>query len=65
MAIPQLLMLLNDHNFVVRSSTVSVLAKLTDHGEFVVASYSDVADAGMKSSPVRKLEWPFHGSLCC
>jgi hypothetical protein len=45
MAIPRLVMLLNVRNYDVRSSAVSAFAKLADHGEFVVASYPDVANA--------------------
>jgi hypothetical protein len=63
MAIPRLIVLLNDHNYLVRSSTVSAFAKLADYGEFIIASYPDVADAGMKSSSARKLRWPFRSSL--
>jgi hypothetical protein len=64
MAIPRLVMLLlNDHDHDVRSFTVSAFAKLANHGEFIVASYPDVADAVMKSSSARKLGWPFRSSL--
>jgi hypothetical protein len=48
-----------------RSSTVSVLAELAGHGEFVVACYPDVANPGMKSIFARRLGQQFHGSLCC
>jgi hypothetical protein len=54
-------MLLNDQYSDIRSATVSALVELADHGEFVVACYPDIANAGMKSSFARKLGQPFHG----
>jgi hypothetical protein len=65
MAIPQLITLLNKSYGGARVAIVSTLAKLTDHGEFVIACYPGIANAGVKSSFARKLGWPFHSSLCC
>jgi hypothetical protein len=39
MTTPLLINLLNDYDAAVRSSTVSVLVKLADHGEFVALCY--------------------------
>jgi HEAT repeat protein len=64
-AISPLITLLNDDYWGVRSTTVSALGKLAEHGEFVVVHYSDVADAGMESSFSRKSGQPFHHSLRC
>jgi hypothetical protein len=63
-AIPWLITLLDDHHPYIRS-TVSVLTKLVGHGEYVIACYPDIANAGMKLSFARKLGRPFHCSLSC
>jgi HEAT repeat protein len=65
MVIPQLIASLKDNHSDVRSATVYALAKLADHGESVVACYSYIANADMKSSFARKLGRPFRGSLRC
>jgi hypothetical protein len=57
--------LLNSNHRDIRAATVSAIVKLADHGEFVVACYPDIANAGMKSSFARKLGRPFHSSLHC
>jgi hypothetical protein len=65
MAIPSLVTLLGNNYDDIRSATVSALTKFADYGKFVVARYSDIADAGMKSSFAGKLGRPFHCSLHC
>jgi hypothetical protein len=44
MAVPRLIVLLNDRNHVVRSSTVSALTKLAGHGEFISICDLDIAN---------------------
>jgi hypothetical protein len=44
MAIPRVIMLLNDHSDDVRSSTVSALTKLAGHGEFIHICHLDTAN---------------------
>jgi len=65
MVIPQLITLLNQDEDSIRSATVSALAKLADHGEFVVVHSSDMTNTGMKSSFARQLGRSFHCSLRC
>jgi HEAT repeat protein len=55
MAIPPLVMLLNDHSDDVRSATVSALVKLADRGEFVAACFLDMTNTGLKLSFARQL----------
>ena len=43
-AIPLLITLLNDDNYLVRPATVSALTKLADHGELVPICHLDVAN---------------------
>jgi hypothetical protein len=38
----------------IRPATVSALAKLADHGQFVAAGYLGIANAGFKPSFARK-----------
>jgi HEAT repeat len=65
-AIPRLITLLNDRGFGVQPAAISLLTKLADHGEFIVACYLNITNAGMKLSFARKLGRPsFHGSLRC
>jgi hypothetical protein len=54
-ATTRLIMLLNDPVSNVRSSTVSALTKLADHGEFVAVCYVDVTNTSFKSSFMRGL----------
>jgi hypothetical protein len=44
MAIPQLVMLLNDHDYHIRLSAVSALTKLAGHGVFIPISHLDIAN---------------------
>jgi hypothetical protein len=58
-AIPLLVTLLNSNHDDTRSSAVSALAKMANHGEPVVVHYPQILNACIKASFGRKLGQPF------